>query len=99
MTIVAGFLIDNGPQITEVANTLALTNSRMLILAGISANIALQVTDLSAKLTLSNRGTAIGIKDTTTSFNYDVAAAVLERRNTLAGPDDVFPVPPRPPGV
>lgn len=99
MTIVAGFLVDNGPQITSVTTTLALTNSRMTILAGIAANMALQVSDISAKLTLSNRGTAIGIKDSTSSFSYDATSAVLERRNILAGAEDVFPVPPRPPGV
>lgn len=62
-------------------------------------NITLQIQALNVQLLKSNRGAAVGVKSVTAGTNYSVNKAVLERRNSLAGEDNIFPVPPTPPGI
>jgi hypothetical protein len=113
MTIVTGFLIDNGPQITlvtaevtkvntalaETNTALASTSFQMQSLALGMAGLAVTTTAVALKINSSVRGPAVGVKSTDANFNYNVNANVLTARNALAGPTDQIPIPPPPVGL
>jgi hypothetical protein len=58
--------------------------------------VALQIQTITLKIETSNRGVGIGVKNAFAGANYSVNKAVIERRNTLAGTDNQFPVPTKP---
>jgi len=92
-----------GPNNTVQLATLATTTGNAALAAGSLATalgvVTTQIQTITTNLVKSNRGTAIGVKKLTAGNNVAVNNAVLERRNTLAGANDQFPIPPAPPGI
>lgn len=99
MTVVAGFLIDNGPQIALVTASVAKVNTTLLLTEAALASMAANITAITVAIGKSNRGVAVGVKSTDANFNYNVNVNVLTARNALAGPDDQIPIPPPPVGL
>jgi len=90
---------NNTAQFTKIATSTGSAALKAAAVAGALANITLQIQDITLKLQTSNRGTGIGVKSVTAGSNYAVNKAVLERRNSLAGESNQFPIPPTPPGI
>jgi len=67
--------------------------------AAVSVANALKMKAITTKISLSNRGVAVGVKSATAGNSVAVNQAVIIRRNTLSGPTDQFPVPVTPPGI
>jgi hypothetical protein len=92
-----------GPDNSVELQTLVTSMSSVALKAGSIAtalgNITLQIQAINLQLLKANRGAAVGVKSLTAGNNYSVNKAVLERRNTLAGAEDQFPIPPTPPGI
>jgi len=90
---------NNTAQFTKISVSAGSAALKAAAAAAALANITLQITDITTRLLLANRGTGIGVKSATAGSNVAVNKAVLARRNTLASEFDQFPIPPSPPGL
>ena len=104
--IASGTVFDNAPEFAALATelgklklALADTAISMGLVAASAATAAVESKLIATQISLSNRGAAIGVKSLTAGQSVAVNNAVLNRRNELAGPTNVFPVPPIPPGI
>ena len=104
--ILTGAVLDNSTEfglvLAEVASLkLALADTAIGLgaAAGVAVANALKTKAITTKISLSNRGVAIGVKSATAGNSVAVNQAVITRRNVLSGPTDQFPVPVTPPGI
>jgi hypothetical protein len=90
--IATGAVTDNTIEFVAIASAAGATAAALAL-------VATQLQAINAKILLSNRGVAIGVKSATAGSDVAVTQAVIQRRNALAGPLDQLPIPPNPPGI
>jgi hypothetical protein len=74
-----------------------------LLMKGIGTSVGLIQTNLSRSVRGNiipgpNFGAAIGVKSANDAYEYAVNASVIQRRNQLSSPENVFTMPPPAPG-
>lgn len=87
---------NNTGEFATLAQTTGAVAEKTAAIALTMAEVAIQVQAMVLKIQSSNRGVGIGVKNAFAGANYSTNKAVIERRNTLAGADNQFPVPTKP---
>jgi len=102
-----GGVTDNSPEFTALKNALVSLNTQAtameLLIKGVSTTVGLIETNLGRSVRGNlipgpNFGAAIGVKSANDAYEYAVNASVIQRRNQLSSPENIFTMPPPAPG-
>lgn len=98
-----GGTTDNSPEFAALKSAIISLNSQATILElalkGVSTTVGLIETNINRSVRGNlipgpNFGAAIGVKSSNDAYVYAVNAAVIQRRNQLSSPENIFNMPP-----